>query len=189
MGLSIHYSGYILNKEMLQPLIEEVTDICKTLGWPTHSYDNDEIKGVSFAPEGSEPVFLTFNADGRTLSPTNIMIKEIFDGVRFDKELIYSTSTKTQYAGIDAHIAIIKLLKYLSTKYLKDFTLSDEGYYWETSDEKILSGRFEEYNDLLNVVTEAFTHMKSVPGETPESLGERIERILKEKFRGFNEHQ
>ena len=189
MGLSIHYSGYILNKEMLEPLIEEVTDICKTMGWSTHSFDDDEIKGVSFAPEGSEPVFLTFNKDGRTLSPTNIMIKDIFDGVRFDKELIYSTSTKTQYAGIDAHIAIIKLLKYLSAKYLKDFTLSDEGYYWETGDEKILSGRFEEYNALLNAVSDVFINMKSVPGETPESLVERIERILIEKFRRFNDGQ
>lgn len=183
MGLSIHYSGYILNKEMLDPLIEEVTDICKIMGWPTHFFDDDEIKGVSFAPEKSEPVFLTFNADGRMLSPTNIMIKDIFDGVRFDKELIYSTSTKTQFAGIDAHIAIIKLLKYISAKYLKDFILSDEGYYWETGDEKVLSGHFEEYNFLLDSVSEAFTNMKFDPGETPESMVERIERILKEKFK------
>jgi hypothetical protein len=103
--------------------------------------------------------------------------------------LIYSTSTKTQYAGIDAHIAIIKLLKYLSAKYLKDFTLSDEGYYWETGDEKILSGRFEEYNALLNAVSDVFINMKSVPGETPESLVERIERILIEKFGRLNDGQ
>jgi hypothetical protein len=189
MGLSIHYSGYLLNKEMLEPLIEEVADICKTLGWPTHFYNDDEIEGVSFAPKKSEPVFLTFNSDGRALSPTNLMIKNLFDGVRFDKELMYFTSTKTQYAGMDAHIAIIKLLKYLSAKYMKDFILSDEGYYWETGDEKILAGRFKEYNAMLNAVTEAFTNMKSIPGETPESLGERIERILKEKLRGFNDGQ
>lgn len=33
MGLSIHYSGYILEKEMLDSLIEEVSDVAKTLGW------------------------------------------------------------------------------------------------------------------------------------------------------------
>lgn len=31
MGLSIHYSGYILKKEMLDSLIEEVSDVAKTL--------------------------------------------------------------------------------------------------------------------------------------------------------------
>lgn len=75
MGLSIHYTGYILNKEMPDPLIEEVTDICKSLGWNTQSFDDDEIKGVSFAPKKSEPVFLTFNCEGRTLSPTNILVR------------------------------------------------------------------------------------------------------------------
>ncbi|HET7116218.1 MAG TPA: hypothetical protein VFI29_06990, partial [Hanamia sp.] len=123
MGLSIHYTGYILNKEMLDPLMEEVADICKSLNWESHTFDDDEIKGVCFAPEGSEPVFLTFNKNGRTLSPINILVKDIYDGARLDKDLIFTTSTKTQYAGADAHIAIIKLLKHLSKKYLKDFTL------------------------------------------------------------------
>ncbi|HUZ61650.1 MAG TPA: hypothetical protein VMU83_22930 [Hanamia sp.] len=64
MSLSIHYSGYFLKKEMLDPLIEEVTDICKSLNWESHTFDDDEIKGVCFAPERSEPVFLTFNKKG-----------------------------------------------------------------------------------------------------------------------------
>ncbi|MEO7046853.1 MAG: hypothetical protein ABI091_16240 [Ferruginibacter sp.] len=57
MGLSIHYSGYILNREMLDPLIEEVTDICKTLGWSTHSFNDEDIKGVSFAPKEASQFF------------------------------------------------------------------------------------------------------------------------------------
>ena len=93
MGLSIHYSGYIRNKELLDSLIEEVTDICKSLGWNTHTFDDDEIKGVSFAPEGSEPVFLTFNREGRTLSPINILVKDIYDDIRVPKELFFTTST------------------------------------------------------------------------------------------------
>lgn len=187
MGLSIHYSGYILSKEMLDPLIEEVTDICKTFGWSTHTFDDDEIKGVSFAPEGSEPVFLTFNHEGRTLSPFNILVKDIYDDVQIAKEFIFSTSTKTQYAGIDAHIAIIKLLKHLSAKYLKDFTLIDEGYYWETGDEKALSEQFEKYDAAMNIFCEALKDLPNVPGETAESLGDRLERLLREKLGGKKE--
>jgi hypothetical protein len=103
MGLSIHYSGYILNREMLNPLIEEVTDICKTLGWSTHSFNDEDIKGVSFAPEGSETIFLTFNQEGRTLSPINLMAKDIYGDYGIEKDLIFTASTKTQYAGADCH--------------------------------------------------------------------------------------
>ncbi len=187
MGLSIHYSGYILDKEMLDPLIEEVTDICKTLNWSTHTFDDDEIKGVSFAPEGSEGIYLTFNKDGRSLSPINILAKDIYDGKLVPKEMMFIANTKTQYAGVDAHIAIIKLLKYLSKKYFKDFTLSDEGYYWETSDEKILFEQFDRYNAAIETFSETLKKLPAVPGETTESLSERIEKLLREKFGGKKE--
>jgi len=187
MGLSIHYSGNILNKDLLDPLIEEVTDICKTLNWRTNTFDNDEIKGVSFYPEKCEPVFLTFNHEGRTLSPVNIMVKDIFERDDVDKELYYTTSTKTQYAGINAHIAIIKLLKHLSKKYMKDFTLFDEGYYWETDDEKVLLQQFEKYNFAIDNFCEALKDLPFVPGETAESIAEKLERLLREKFGGREE--
>jgi hypothetical protein len=187
MGLSIHYSGYILNKEMLNPLIEEVTDICKTLAWSTHSFDDKDIKGVSFAPEGSEPVFLTFNQEGRTLSPINLMAKDIYDDYEIDKDLIFTASTKTQFAGIDAHITIIRLLKHLSKKYLKNFTLIDEGYYWETGDEKILLEQFGKFNAAIDIFCDALKDLPAMPGETAESLGDRLERLLREKFGGKKE--
>ena len=187
MGLSIHYSGYILDKKMLDPLIEEVTDICKTLNWSTHTFDDDEIKGVSFAPEGSEGIYLTFNKDGRALSPINILAKDIYDDKLVPKELMFTANTKTQYAGADAHITIIKLLKYLSNKYLKDFTLTDEGYYWETGDEKILLKQFERYNAAIITFSETLKSLHAVPGEMPESLVDRIERLLKEKLGGKKE--
>ena len=184
MGLSIHYTGYILNKDMLGPLIEEVTDICNSLNWESHSFDDDEIKGVCFAPKRSEPVFLTFNKMGRTLSATNILVKDIYDDIRVPKESIYTISTKTQYAGIDAHIAIIKLLKHISKKYLKDFTLTDEGYFWETDDENILRQQFEKCDAAIDSVCEALNNLPNATGETPESLAERIEKLLREKFGG-----
>ena len=71
MVLSIHYSGYIRNKKLLDPLIAEIKDICETLGWAPQTFDDDEIKGICFAPEGSDPVFLTFNRNGRFLLQSN----------------------------------------------------------------------------------------------------------------------
>lgn len=182
MGLSIHYSGYILHKERLNSLIEEVSDVAKTLGWSSHVFNDENIKGVSFAPERSEPVFLTFNPEGRMLSPFNIICKDIYDGVELDKELIFTASTKTQYAGLDAHTAIIDFLKHLSKKYLKNFNLKDEGYYWETGDQKLLRKQFSKYEAAMDIFSEALNEMPAIPNETSESLVERLKRLLQDKF-------
>jgi len=182
MGLSIHYAGNITDKKMLDSLIEEVSDVSKTLGWTSHVFNDEDIKGVSFAPEKSEPVFLTFNPGGKILSPFNIICKEIYDDVTLKKEWIFTTSTKTQFAGIDAHIAIIDFLKHLSKKYLKDFTLIDEGNYWETGNKKVLREQFKKYNSALEAFSETLNEMPQIPGEKAESLADRLEKILKEKF-------
>lgn len=187
MGLSIHYSGYIRDGKLIDPLIQEVQDISETLGWAPQIIDDEEIKGIGFAPEGSEPVFLTFNRNGRLLSPINILVKDIFDGIRLDKDLIFTASTKTQYAGPDAHIAIIKLLKHISAKYLSGFELNDEGNYWETGDKKILLNQFKNYNAAIDSFCKAIEELPPVPGETAESLADRLENILKEKFGGEKE--
>lgn len=187
MGLSIHYSGFIRNNKLIDPLIEEVTDIAETLKWSPQIISDEEIKGICFAPKGSEPVCLTFNPDGRLLSPVNIVVKDIYDGVRLEKDLIFTTSTNTQYAGPDAHIAIIKLLKHISAKYLKEFKLSDEGNYWETGDEKVLLDQFRKYNAALDIVCEAIKDLPAIPGETAESLGDRLENILKKRLGGAGE--
>ena len=184
MGLSIHYSGYILDREMLDSLIEEVSDVSKTLGWSSHVFNDKNIKGVSFAPEKSEPVFLTFNPDGRMISPLNIKYQEINDERDTDKDWIFTEHTKTQYAGIDAHIAIIDFLKHLSKKYLKDFKLTDEGYYWKTGDKNILMKQFSRYEAAMDVFSEVLKEVPAIPDETAESLAERLERILREKFGG-----
>jgi hypothetical protein len=182
MGLSIHYSGVLRDRKLLAPLIAEVKEISETLDWSPHVIDDKDLKGISFAPERSEPVFLTFDHNNRLLSPPNILVKEIYDGIRFDKELKFTTSVKTQYAGPDAHMAIIKLLKHIAAKYLENFRLSDEGNYWETGDEKILYAQFKKYGDALDFVQEALQDLNAVPGETASSLAERIEQILKRKF-------
>ena len=181
MGLSIHYSGYISNPGLIKPMTEEVVDICKDLGWKFHIIANEEISGVVFLPKKCEPISLTFNRNGRLLSPQNIIVKDIYDGITPDKELIFTTSTKTQYAGMDAHIAVIKLLRHLSKKYMKNFSLNDEGLYWETNDEAVLSDQFNAYDSALKIVSETLQNMSAVPDETIESLADRIERLLRER--------
>ena len=186
MGLYIHYSGYIINRAMIVPLIEEVEDVGKALNWSTKIIDDEEIKGISFATKRSEPVLLFFNTDGRIVSLANL-VGQLIPAESYGEDILFTVSTKTQYAGIDAHIAIIKLLKHLSKKYLKDFTLFDEGYYWETGDENILRKQFQDFQAAIDTFCEALEDFKSGAGETVESLADRLERFLKEKFGGEQE--
>jgi hypothetical protein len=116
----------------------------------------------------------------------NIMAKDIYDGLQVNKDLIFTTSTKTQYAGPDAHIAIIKFLKHISAKYLKDFMLNDEGNYWENGDENILLNKFKKYNAAIDSFCDAMEGLPAVPGDRPESLAVRIERLLNEKLEDGN---
>lgn len=99
------------------------------------------------------------------------MVKDIYDGITLDKELIFTTSTKTQFAGKDVHIAVIKLLKHPSKKYMKDFNLKDEGLYWETNDETVLSDQFKAYNSALEIFSETLQNMSVVPDEPFEPPG------------------
>ena len=189
MGLSIHYSGKLKNADLITELTAEVIDLCKELEWEYHLIagpNKDGLTGIIFSPVSCEPICLTILTDGKLCSPFNLQNKELYKENGLDPELIYTTSTKTQYAGMETHIAIIKLLKHLKEKYFSVFELSDEGRYWETMDEKILLGQFTIYETAINGIAEALAEMEVIKNEPVESLMERIERVLKEKLSDNN---
>jgi hypothetical protein len=200
MGLSIHYSGSIRRYSLVEELVEEVEDICKSLNWnynvwtaketpgpnaerhKTHSLDYrvNDLKGISISPDGSEPLFLTFLPNSALCSPFKLLYN---DPVTNDL-MIEVIHTKTQYAGPDTHMAILKLLRYLKGKYFTELEVNDEGLYWETQDKETLLSQFAKYNHALNMLTDALADFKSVPGETSSSLADRLEQLLLKKFGG-----
>jgi len=187
MGLSIHYSGTIRSMDLLDDLMTETTDICQSFNWKYHLInepDGDQLKGIIFSPENCEPLMLTFLPNRRMCSFLNLKHRDIFDGTRLGKELMYTTSTKTQFAGPDTHMALIKLLRYLKEKYFETFELQDEGEYWETGDEKIFLRNFRRYEYLFDTVANILDNVQALPGENVDSLARRIEKILKEKLGG-----
>ena len=193
MGLSIHYNGRFNNQASLSEMIDEVKDVAGIYHWKYHIYEtvfpdntfdddsyNDLIYGISFVPPESEPVFLCFLCNRRMSSPDHL----IFFGNSEDemyKKYLYMLSCKTQYAGSDVHKLIIHFLKYLSKKYLQEFEVVDEGYYWETGDEKLLETTFKKYTDLINSFGSALENIPLNSGETFEEYFERIMRIVQSK--------
>ena len=173
MGLSIHYSGKIKNSNLIPKLVDELKDISTILQWNYHLYDDRHAKGISFSPPECEPLFFTFSINGKFCSPVLL---------QYDIHPATTISVKTQFAGIEIHKAVIKLLKYLKAKYFSEFEVSDESGYWETDDENILNQKFDEYKLLLNTVCETLQDFKSEPGETVESLTDRLEKFLKARL-------
>jgi hypothetical protein len=185
MGLSIHYSGSIKKISLINDLIIETADICNILDWKYHVIEKRNefsLHGIIFSPSDCEPVMLTFLTNRKMCSFINLKHRDIFDGVQVKKSLLYTISTKTQFAGADAHIALIKLLRYLSGKYFKEFKLIDEGMYWETNDESIFRKQFARYEIAMDLFEHTLKNMKKIPGETGQSLAKRIEDELKERW-------
>ena len=185
MGLSINYSGQLMDPALITELMIEVVDICKELDWAYHlitGSNSDKLTGIVMSPAGCEPICLTSLPDGKLCSPFTSKNRKWYEENELDPELMYTTSTKTQYASMETHIAIIKLLKHLKEKYFSVFELVDEGGYWETMDEKTLIGRFETYETAINRLAEALGQIEPMENETAESMADRIERLLIEKL-------
>jgi len=202
MGLTLHYSARLRRPEQLPELCDEIADICESLHWPCRPVDMtfdveaqhvpDEsgdgkvkqvpLRGVVFTPPECETVSLTFTPTWRLSSAMNLMAADLFS----DPEWVYSVHVKTQFAGPDVHIALVKLLKYLEKKYLDDVEVNDEGDYWETADRALLEKNFDTLTHYINVVADALENYTGpVPGDgNPQSLADLIEKILREKLGG-----
>ncbi len=174
MGLSIHYKGTIKDAGLIPQLTEEVQDVCTVLKWDYQLFDDEDFKGICFSPPECEPAFLTFHNSEEIASPVLWQLKI---------EPITTISVKTQFAGMEAHIALLNFLKHLKEKYFSVFEIDDEGGYWESWDEAVLKKQFDRYEFLLDAVTEALKDFKTLPGEKPESLADRLENFLKKHWK------
>ncbi|RYZ22794.1 MAG: hypothetical protein EOO16_07530 [Chitinophagaceae bacterium] len=178
MGLSIYYQGRIKDRALLPQLVDAVSDICRELNWEYETFNEGGAEGMFFQPEGSEPLSLTFDSEGRLTDFRHILLRLEFD------EPVNGVIVKTQYAGREAHKAVIDLFRWLSETYLANFEMSDESRYWETGDEAVLCESFERYELLLNAVARALDTFPAQAGESPEGTAERLSRYLRDHFGG-----
>lgn len=182
MGIAIHYKGKIEKTEYIKDFVQEMEDISEEMKWKYTIIETEPTKnkpafqGIILKPhEKSESLSLFFDPEGRLQNLVNLILDE--------KPDIYSYSPhiKTQFAPFEIHIAIIKLLKYLKSKYISDLEVFDEADYWDTMDEAVLkekmnllASKIDLLGDLLDANQENLQKAK-----TPEGLAKKIEDILK----------
>ncbi len=183
MGLTIFYSGKIRDLRLLPPLTEEVKDICEDLHWVSgdlRPVPEIPLQGFQFHPPGSEPVWLTFRQDGILANPVYFIFKDdTFSKPSPDEE--FMLCSVTQFAGPDVHMALIKLLKYLSCKYFECFDVIDESEYWETGDADLCHIQFDFFAESMNEYTRKLDKLDGRVGETGETFSTRIEELLRTK--------
>ena len=198
MGLSLHYRGTLTDKRAIYQLADEVEDIAKAMNWryaildedwsrpPTAKLDNTDtggieitgtlaLKGISFQVHPrSEWVYLFFNASCVISSPAQVAMSAS-EGYPAQAKW---QSVKTQFAGADAHVAIVRLLRYLKGKYLHDLEVSDEGAYWETGDYEKLKSRIEKLDRDMEILGDELASLNKESSE--DDIVERIEKVLRE---------
>lgn len=198
MGVAIHYKGKLNKKEEVHQLVDEVADICESMDWKYSCLDEDwnippdvqvvfgkkgagieghaSLKGITFSPhEESESIKLLFNAEGRITS----IVKLAFGDMDDEEHGIHLVSTKTQFAGADTHIAVVKLLRYLKSKYISDLDVYDETGYWETDNREDVEEMMGKINAAIDILETALSNLPVEPGDKPENIAEKIEDVLK----------
>lgn len=205
MGVTIHYRGKINDVKNVDALTDEMIDFAGSLGWKhtrldedwskpntaklvhkedgTHVEGHAPLRGVILRPhKESESLSLTFNADGLLVDIIGMVW--IAEGGRIAEEQLLFT--KTQFAPLEVHIAIIKLLRHLKTRYISDLEVRDEGSYWESNDANELKRRMDIVNRGIDILSAAFSasHEESSKAKSPEELAKMIEKIFREKFGG-----
>ncbi|MEK7255096.1 MAG: hypothetical protein AAB316_10145 [Bacteroidota bacterium] len=200
MGLTLHYSARLRKPARLPELVAEVEDICRSLDWKSHSFDETievpaaavplepgegdpkpiRLQGIFFTPTKCETAFLTFTPSGRTSTPMNLEIAEDLAGIT--PEMVYSVHVKTQYAGLQTHVALVTLLKYLEKKYCYKMKVLDEGNFWKTLDQAVLKTRFNEYWSLINVVKEALEKEEWKVTDEPLKLALKMEEVIRRRL-------
>ena len=181
MGIKINYFGKLNEPGLACNIIRELEDISNEMDWK-YTVINEEssiIGGIAITPHPkSEPFSFIFDLNGYTLRIMDISTGE----TDVNTEQKNYVSVKTQYAPVEIHIAMIKLLKYLKKKYINDLEVMDEGCYWETENKEILIQKISFLNEMMDKVAEVLDNIKIDKNEPKESIILKIENALRERF-------
>lgn len=186
MGVTIHYNGKIKSLDKINPLIDELTDIAHSLEWEytvisRYGDPDEELFGLLLSPPDCEPIHMTFMEDRRLIPVLFLAYDDKWREDNLAKEKVWAW-TKTQFAGPDIHISVIKLLRYLSEKYLEDFECHDEAEYWETEDRKTVEEKMNLINRGIAALTEGLKNADLDGDVSSDDIVSAIDRILRERL-------
>lgn len=144
MGVTIHFEGRLKNAQALSDLLFRVEQIAHANTLLTEQFDNREVQLPRVRNEKPEDY----------VGPTKGIVLYLHDQsdpvrLEFDRDLYIQEFVKTQFAGANVHIRLIRILKDLQV-FFDTFDVTDEGQYWETEDEALLADHISRCNMLIS---------------------------------------
>ncbi len=189
MGVTIHYGGSIKSIDLVDELVDEMVEVCNANNWKYQLIDtkthetvdpNDtlpHLKGIAFGIDEAESVWFTFDHYGMLLSPMVAMFQQ--HEPEQTKGMDHHAFTKTQSAGPDYHIKIVNIMKYVSNKYFKDWSVKDESEYYETENREHLVECMDIIDKSLAALNEAFAvHGEGMAGKSEQEIKDFIGKVL-----------
>jgi hypothetical protein len=144
LGVTVHFEGTLKSEEAFAALGLRVGEIAKLKTWLTEKFENSEVTLSRVRANEEE-----WDYKGPTKGII-LYLHEDCDPVRleFDRDLYIQEFVKTQFAGVAAHVELIKLLRDLQ-QFFNDFIVEDEGEYWETGSEVVLTEHIRCCNEAI----------------------------------------
>ncbi len=181
MGITIHYKGKLDSAERIDPFLEEMEDIAKSMEWNYTLIEKDRndlvpVKGLFIQPH-SRSEFLTFACDEDGYLRNAINLEHFKNDVSYS----FNNHIKTQFAPVEIHIAVIRLLRYVKEKFIADLEVYDEGQYWETDNINILQKQFEVLNAMMDKLEDILNSIPFDKNKNADSIADKIEKILKNR--------
>lgn len=144
MGVTIHFSGRLKDSKSYPLFIGELQDYAETRDWPWTEISKSHTTLTRIQDE--ELHNYTGPSFGIQISPHPDAEPLCFE---FDENYFVQGFIKTQFAGVDTHIAVVDLLLYVMP-FFEELVVGDEGEYWETRDGSITASHFQKINDALD---------------------------------------
>ena len=136
VGVTIHFEGQLTSEAAYQDLVGLVSSMAEAKRWTTEPIATVETTLLRVRDE----------KDWDYRGPVKGIVVHLHtdcDPVRleFDRDLYLQEFTKTQFAGVQIHLDVLRLLKMIQP-FFCELKVEDEGEWWETEDTQILTQHF-----------------------------------------------
>jgi hypothetical protein len=142
-GVTIHYEGRAADTAAVERILVAASDEAKSNGWQSRDASSPDvsmkrvidekdvsyrgsIRGIVIQPQPDcEPVYL-----------------------QFDSNMFMQDFVKTQFAGPEVHMQIVRLFKRIQPL-LASLRIEDEGEYWDSGNKTTLQGHLARVNAMM----------------------------------------
>src|SRR5450432_3563935 len=144
MGVTVHYEGTLRSARDLDAVIAIVCAEAEAATWSVERVIGDDVVLERVIDEEERdyhgPVTGVVVHPHADAEPLHFV---------FGDDLFMQDYCKTQFAGLETHVAVIALLHKLAPHF-ESLAVFDEGEFWDTADATVLQSHFHSFEEALS---------------------------------------